>query len=45
MDYEELILARQESDADDCRYCENVELCRLGIRVDCPFVTATEYAF
>lgn len=29
-DYEELILTRQESDADDCASCEYLQECRNG---------------
>ena len=36
-DYEEPILSRQESEADDCRSCEYLENCRSGKEVNCPW--------
>ena len=35
MDYEELILIRQESDTDDCSGCEYLEECRAGRKHGC----------
>lgn len=36
-DYEEAILSKQESDADDCSSCEYLESCRSGKEVTCPW--------
>ena len=34
-DYECAILAKQESEEDDCRNCEYLEDCKAGLRPKC----------
>ena len=37
MDYEELILARQDSTCDECTECDMVEKCRKGELDECVY--------